>query len=202
MEYYSYVVSRDFGFAPNPFCGFCTLATCKPNIRKKAEIGDWIFGISPSIKKEGNRLVFAMKVSKKITYNEYWESEEYQSKKPVMNGSLKQMYGDNIYFKNPKDGIWFQENSHHSFQNGSINNRNLVRDTKGKYVLIAEDFYYFGGDTVEIPFSLKKEFSIGIGHKKVKEKSATKVIDWLKDNIEFGYQSDPKLFKNFERYKG
>src|SRR5690606_6790808 len=81
MEYYSYVVSRDFGFAPNPFCGICTLATCKPNIRKIAEIGDWIFGISPSIKNKGNHLLFGMKVSKKITYNEYWESEEYQSKK-------------------------------------------------------------------------------------------------------------------------
>ena len=202
MEYYSYVVSRDFGFAPNPFYGFCTLATCKPNIRKKAEIGDWIFGISPSIKNEGNNLVYAMKISKKINYNEYWESEEYQSKKPVMNGSLKQMYGDNIYYKNPKDGIWFQENSHHSFKNGSINNKNLVRDTKGKNVLISEDFYYFGGDSIEIPFSLKKEFSIGIGHKKVKEKAAIKVIDWLKDNFEIGYQADPKLFKNFDRYKG
>lgn len=27
---YSYVVARDFGFAPNPFNGFLTLATCKP----------------------------------------------------------------------------------------------------------------------------------------------------------------------------
>ena len=34
MKLYSYIVARDFGFAPNPFYGFCTLATCKPKIAK------------------------------------------------------------------------------------------------------------------------------------------------------------------------
>lgn len=35
MTLYSYVVAHDFGFAPNPFDGLCTLATCKPDIRKR-----------------------------------------------------------------------------------------------------------------------------------------------------------------------
>jgi hypothetical protein len=34
----------DTGFAPNPFHDFLTLATCKPDIRKKAQIGDWVLG--------------------------------------------------------------------------------------------------------------------------------------------------------------
>ena len=42
---YIYVVDRDFGFAPNPFHGYCTLATCKPKIRNGASIGNWIMGI-------------------------------------------------------------------------------------------------------------------------------------------------------------
>ena len=29
MRIYAYVVTHDNGFAPNPFHGFCTLATCK-----------------------------------------------------------------------------------------------------------------------------------------------------------------------------
>jgi hypothetical protein len=202
MEFYSYVISRDFGFAPNPFGKFCTLATCKPNIRNRAEVNDWIFGISPKIQSQGNKLIYAMRVSMKLSYNDYWSSSDFQYKKPIMNGSLKQMYGDNIYFKDPKNGIWFQANSHHSFANGLINEKNLNRDTKGKYVLIAEEFYYFGGDPIDIPFGLKSEFSIGIGHKKMKEKCAIKVIEWLRVNYEKGIQSDPKLFKNFERYKG
>ena len=37
-------MTRDYGFAPNPFFGFCTLANCKPKIRKSANVGDWIIG--------------------------------------------------------------------------------------------------------------------------------------------------------------
>jgi len=40
-ELHSYVVARDYGFAPNPFFGFCTLATCKPRLRSVAQVGDW-----------------------------------------------------------------------------------------------------------------------------------------------------------------
>ena len=36
MEIFSYVITHDSGFAPNPFGGFLTLATCKPKIRKSA----------------------------------------------------------------------------------------------------------------------------------------------------------------------
>jgi len=39
-----YVVDRDFGFAPNPFHGYCTLATCKAKIRNQARVGDWVIG--------------------------------------------------------------------------------------------------------------------------------------------------------------
>ena len=42
MKMYTYVIPRDYGFAPNPYLGYCTLATCKPRIRKGAQIGDWI----------------------------------------------------------------------------------------------------------------------------------------------------------------
>ena len=33
---FSYVVRYDYGFAPNPFEGCCTIATCKPQIRRAA----------------------------------------------------------------------------------------------------------------------------------------------------------------------
>lgn len=46
MNYFSYVVARDYGFAPNPFGGICTLATCKQRIRNNANVNDWIFGIT------------------------------------------------------------------------------------------------------------------------------------------------------------
>lgn len=201
MNYYSYVISRDFGFAPNPFGRHCTLATCKPIIRRNAHIGDWVFGITPKSKGTGNKLVFGMKVTQKITYNEYWDSPVFQYKKPVLNGSLKQMYGDNIYHKDDNNN-WFQANSHHSKENGEINYDNLNRDTKGEYVLISEHFFYFGTSCVDIPFNLKSEFSVGRAQKKVEEQFALQVIEWLERNYENGLIDIPKLFTNFQRYDG
>lgn len=202
MKYFSYVVARDFGFAPNPFGQHCTLATCKPIIRRNSELGDWIFGITPKVKDKGNRLVFAMKVTQKMTFDEYWASPEFQYKKPVMNGSLKQLYGDNIYHKNKVTDDWIQEDSHHSKDKGETNYENLKRDVSGQYVLISDYFYYFGELNVEIPFLLKTKFSIGIGQKQVKEEYALKLIEWLDSNYEKGLIGVPLLFTNFQRYDG
>ena len=202
MKYFSYVVARDFGFAPNPFGQHCTLATCKPLIRRNSELDDWIFGITPKAKDKGNRLVFAMKVTQKMTFDEYWASPEFQYKKPVMNGSLKQLYGDNIYHKNKDTDAWIQEDSHHSKDNGETNYENLKRDVSGQYVLISDYFYYFGKLNVEMPFLLKTKFSIGIGQKQVKEEYALKLIEWLYSNYEKGLIGVPLLFTNFQRYDG
>lgn len=96
-----YVVDRDFGFAPNPFHGSCTLATCKPVIRKSAALGDWVVGMGGSRLKATGRRIFAMRVDRKISFNEYWNAPEFRNKKPVRNGSAKMMVGDNIYFRDP-----------------------------------------------------------------------------------------------------
>jgi hypothetical protein len=199
-KYYSYVVNRDYGFAPNPFGGVCTLATCKPDIRKHANNGDWIFGISSKKKGLGNNLIFCMKVTLRLTFNEYWNHPDFQFKKPVMNGSLKQMYGDNIYHK--ENGIWIQEDSHHSYEEGRVNDVNLRRDTKGENVLISDHFYYFGNNPYLIPQEIKKQLTIGIGEKLIPEVIALQLINLLSDTEEKGYNSDPHLFKKFERFKG
>ena len=46
MKIYSYKIDHDFGLAPNPFGQYCTVAVCKPDIRKSKnlKIGDWIIG--------------------------------------------------------------------------------------------------------------------------------------------------------------
>ena len=45
---YSYKMSHDNRFAPNPLFGVLTLATCKPQLRKNAKVGDWIAGWTSS----------------------------------------------------------------------------------------------------------------------------------------------------------
>ena len=46
IRLFSYKMTHDTGFAPNPFGGFMTLATCKPKIRECKKIGDWIAGFT------------------------------------------------------------------------------------------------------------------------------------------------------------
>ena len=78
MKLFSYVVARDFGFAPNPFYGFCTLCTCKPIIRRVASVGDWIVGTgSKACVGRQNQVVFAMRVTETLTLDEYWAAPRF-----------------------------------------------------------------------------------------------------------------------------
>ena len=153
MKLYSYIITRDFGFAPNPFHGYCTLATCKPRIRCTASIGDVIVGVGSGAKNSTlkNKLVYAMIVQEKMTYDEYWADNRFHCKKPIMSGSLLQMYGDNIYHTDSKLGVIVQENSHHSYDEGKTNYKNYNRDVPGQYVLISQEYWYWGGVGIDIP---------------------------------------------------
>ncbi|HAT2715113.1 TPA: hypothetical protein I8303_003898, partial [Aeromonas hydrophila] len=78
---HSYVVRYDSGFAPNPFYEYCTLATCKPNIRKGADIGDWVVGSGSNDRsvRRGGYLVYAMQVTETMTFDEYGADPRFES---------------------------------------------------------------------------------------------------------------------------
>jgi hypothetical protein len=204
MKYFSYVVARDYGFAPNPFYGMCTLATCKPDIRKQAQIGDWIFGTGSSSQKQYGLLVYAMEVTKKITYNQYFCDAHYQFKKPTMHGSLICKYGDNIYYHN--GSMWSQSDSHHSKEHGLINRHNLDRDTKSDNVLISEQnhFYYFGNKAIPIPQNMLKDVcKVGPGFRYVEPQIGDQLVTYLKNNYTAGIiLGCPTNFLKFKRYDG
>jgi hypothetical protein len=167
MRLFSYVVARDYGFAPNPFFGICTLATCKPVIRRTAAVGDWIVGTgSKACGREGH-LVFVMQVAEVLTYNQYWENPRFTCKRPNLRGSLKQAFGDNIYHQRGR--IWIQENSHHSFRDGSPNPHNIANDTQTNRVLVGNEFIYWGGTGPAILKRFREwagyDISAGRGHK-------------------------------------
>lgn len=150
MAFYSYKMTRDYGFAPNPFGGVCTLATCKPHIRKKAEVGDWIIGTGSKEMHMHNRLIYLMQVTEKLKMEDYWHDPRYQFKKPILNGSLVTIHGDNVYSKD-NTGAWVQAACQHSHANLSSNIEHLENDTSGEYVLISNFFYYFGNQNVKVP---------------------------------------------------
>ena len=88
---------RDYGFAPNPYFGYCTLATCKPVIRRCAGVGDWIAAFGAAKSPVCGKLVALMRVEECLSFDEYWEDERFKCKRPVFNKGVMHMYGDNIY---------------------------------------------------------------------------------------------------------
>ncbi len=161
MKLYSYVVRHDTGFSPNPFWGYCTLADCKPAIRRTARVGDWIVGLSR--KADGNRIIFAMQVEEIIPYYRYYRDRRFKVKIP---DHTKEMVvykcGDNIYKPLP-DGNFKQLQSMHS--NGiNENPETKAQDLGGKNVLISKTFYYFGSRALDLPKVLDK-LRVGRAHK-------------------------------------
>jgi len=199
VKLYSYIVARDYGFAPNPFFGFCTLATCKPNIRKMAVIGDWIVGTGSKVYQRDGHLVYAMKVSEILTYDKYWRDPRFCQKKPNLRGSLKRGYGDNIYHRDPNTHQWIQENSHHSYPNGRPNPNNIKHDTQTPNVLISAEFSYWGGSGPKIPVRFRNYNGFDVcGHRGHKCKFPQVLIDsfvaWIQSLDEKGCVGDPAEF--------
>lgn len=167
MALFSYVVARDYGFAPNPFGGFCTLATCKPDIRRFAQVGDWVVGTGSAKQHHNGCLVYAAKVAEVMTFDAYWVAPRFQHKKPDLRSSKKLAFGDNIYHRT--NSGWLQLDSHHSFADGTPNERNIRNDTRANRVLIATEYAYWGGSGPQIPNNLRNyhghDICIGRGYK-------------------------------------
>jgi hypothetical protein len=183
---YIYVVDRDFGFAPNPFHGYCSLATCKPKIRSKAKVGDWVIGMGGSRLDATGRCIFAMRISATLTFNEYWSNPAYLDKKPVRNGSSKMMVGDNIYHYDSEAHSWKQADSHHSNADGSVNRHNLDVDTQTDNIHISRHFYYFGSEAPVVPSQLLDSigYKNGRSHRVFELKNCVSLINWLETSYQ------------------
>jgi Nucleotide modification associated domain 2 len=205
---YMYVVDRDVGFAPNPFHGYCSLATCKPGIRSTAQTGDWIIGMGGKRLDATGKCIFAMRVTGKIDFQEYWSNRSYIDKKPVRNGSSTRLVGDNIYHRDDGMASWQQADSHHSKDDGSPNLVNLQRDTKIDKVLLSRDFFYFGSEAPPVPSHILNEigFKNRQGHRRFTTPAAMKLVDWVANQFRSSRNrvtSDPfDFFQSEKRYPG
>lgn len=176
-----YVVDRDFGFAPNPFHGTCTLATCMPRVRAKANTNDWVVGMGGARLKATRRCIYAMRVTRTMSFNDYWTDAAFLDKRPVRNGSSAMMVGDNIYHRDLADAPWQQLDSHHSNPDGTINTLNVAKDTSADRVLISRDFYYFGKMAEPVPETILNGlgYKNGIGHRKFDSAKSAALLSWL-----------------------
>lgn len=197
---YSYVVRYDSGFAPNPFYGYCTLATCKPDIRRYAQVGDWIVGSGSNARgiRRGANLVYAMCVTEALTFDRYSRDTRFEPKKPFRRGSRKQSCGDNIYFRDTPESEWRQRDSFHSTENGLPESQHIARDTGVNRVLISDDYVYFGGTGPEIPDNLQDDRGRslrkrGIGRSHFTDPQLVQgLITWIRSLGVRGYQGPPQ----------
>jgi hypothetical protein len=178
MRLYSYVIVHDTGFAPNPFGGWCTLANCKPAIRRAAQVGDWVAGLSPRY--DGNRLIYAMRVDEILSYRQYFLDERFAAKIPDWrNAQVVHKSGDNIYEPLPNGGFR-QLESMHSFgaQEDPVRK---AHDLGGRNVLVSRTFHYFGSQAVNLPSSLDC-LKVGRAHKcRFSPASISSFLDFISD---------------------
>ena len=168
---------------------------CKPNIRRTASVNDWVIGTGSRQKSRQGYLVYVMRITQTTTFNQYWEDDFYQRKRPNLRGSKKQAFGDNVYFKD-EAGQWNQLDSHHSYADGSPNPHNISHDTKADKVLLSIDYAYWGGSGPEIPSRFRRYDGYDIcairGHKCwFPEELVNHFVDWFRSLDAKGYLCAP-----------
>ena len=175
---YSYVLREDTGFAPNPYHGFCTLACCKPLIRRRAETGDWVIatGSNAKGKRRGGFLSLAMRVTEILTFQEYWDDVRFRAKRPDLDGILEEACGDNLYQRDPASGQWLHIQAYH------CEFTTMQEDTSVDRVLISNDFMYWGGNGPPLPefggYNLCKE---GRGYRvNFPEEVTEEFVEWIR----------------------
>lgn len=145
---FTYTIPIDDGAAPNPFRGMCSLAICKPAIRRVAKPNDWVVGLGSKNAPSGDfsgHLVYAMRVEEVLTLREYDQQaiSRWPHRIPIVRSTdLSERLGDCIYDFSSGSGV--QRQSVHG-------PGNVATDLSGENVLISKDFYYFGNRARRLP---------------------------------------------------
>lgn len=186
MRIYSYVLKHDSGFAPNPFGEYCTLACCKPKVRKAAMIGDWVVGTGSVNNIGQDQLIYAMKISEKLTFAQYCKDKRFLCKIP--SKGQREERGDNIYYTNDKEDI-IQRKSYHI-------EKDMERDLSVDSILVSSYYYYFGKNGVVIPDNFKVIIKNGPGHKcNFDQDFIISFVTWLQNRFPVGLQGEPFDYK-------
>jgi hypothetical protein len=184
MKLYSYVIINDSGFAPDPSDNYCTLACCKPKIRKNADVGDWVVGTGSKSTVGNDKLVYAMKITEKMDFDRYFKDNRFKDRL------------DNIYYL--ENGSWKQKENNFHYES------DIKHDLSGLYVLVSSKYHYFGKNAVKIPAEFRGIIKKGPGHKSnFNNELIASFIDWLEKNYGNGMHSKPYDFKGDKcRIKG
>ena len=139
MNIFRYVVRYDGGSAPRPYGGACTLAICKPMIRRTASVGDWIIGVRS---KASDRVVYVMQVSEVVPFTRYWSDPRFTDRRTGASP-----VPDNIYRPNNHGELVQTPNPIHD-------HTETITDLSGRNVLVSKRFWYFGAESPMLPTDL------------------------------------------------
>ena len=162
MTLYSYCLRWDDGAAPNPFWGVCTLAICKPAIRRVANVGDWVVGLGSSASRIGDlsgQAIYVMRVSQRLSMHEYdvFCRDSLRGKIPNWTSRyFKKRVGDCIYDYSAGEP---------RIRRGVHTDRNREVDLRGENALLSDHFYYFGNKPRRLPDYLLPIVQQTQGHK-------------------------------------
>jgi hypothetical protein len=172
VRLFAYKMTHDSGFAPSPFWGRLTLATCKPQMRLSKRKGDWIAGFTSgelsgdAVGKE--RLVYLMQVKERIPLGRYYGDPAFSKKIPKRRGVRHiERLGDNIYRPKhepacaPGDFEQIPNDSHYNTANCSPDRDAQKQDVSGGFVLVADRFVYFGCEPLNVPAAIRPAVPLG-----------------------------------------
>ncbi|MFV0456843.1 MAG: hypothetical protein ACK5NQ_17995 [Pseudomonas sp.] len=204
MRLFSYKMTHDTGFAPNPFGHTLTLATCKPQIRRSKKQGDWIAGFTSKAltgdRVGEERLIYLMQVGKKLHLRDYFGDPLFQDKTPNLgkSGPVPKA-GDNIY--RPlvpgafEPGHFEQVRNPNHWDTGADapSDDDLRRDVSGQYALIADEFYYFGAQAISLPEAVRPALPRGQSAHGIQpsEALAERFISFIRSRYQPGRHGHP-----------
>lgn len=146
---FRYVVRLDQGGSPNPYHGWCSLAVCKPQVRRTARAGDWIIGLRS---RANDQVVCAMRVDEVLPLGDYWRDPRFRAKRPGGVGPP-----DNFYRAGLGGSLRRVDNALHGPDLAA-------QDIGGRHALVSRHFWYFGDQSPELPTELVHLVHSGQGH--------------------------------------
>lgn len=212
MELFSYKMTHDDGFAPNPFGHTLTLATCKPSIRLRKRVGQWIAGFtSVTLNRDPvgeERLVYLMRIGEKCHMRDYFTDPRFQNKIPSTHRTdTIAKAGDNIYrplVPGASEFSHFEQlkNEYHWAGCGP-SEHHLEEDLSGQYVLVADTFYYFGSQPLSIPDFCRPRVPKGqANHGYLTQADGAELfIRFVQDHYKPGIQSNPTAWQPYATLK-
>lgn len=162
-----YVVRIDQGGSPNPYHGCCSLAVCKPQIRRSAQVGDWIIGLRS---RANDQVVCAMRVDEVLPLGDYWRDSRFRAKRPGHRGPP-----DNFYRADQSGSLVRVANTLHG-------TKLATGDISGRNALVSWHFWYFGDRSPELPTDLVHLIHSGQGHSvraNRRSDDVPKLLAWL-----------------------